>query len=318
MASILDEVRVACARVADQARWVRIDDARLEAYAGSLPGQAAMEGVASKYYYAGTPEETSAFVLTFTSVNFSSGWNPHLRKLPGSSGSITLMTRLRQRFEEKGAMTADELAGITAGDCAALFGQVIEPPVDELMDLFAQGWNDLGRYLLERFDGSFSGVVEAAGHSAERLIELLLAMPLYRDIARYRGSDVPLLKRAQIASADLSAAFGGQGPGRFDDLARLTIFPDNLVPHVLRLDGVLEYDEELIERINREELLAHGSEEEVEIRAVAVHAVERIVDVCRGQGREITAARLDDHLWLKGQGTSYKAVPRHRCRNPHY
>jgi hypothetical protein len=143
-------------------------------------------------------------------------------------------------------------------------------------------------------------------------------MPLFQDVADYHGFRVPLLKRAQIASADLAAAFNEEGPGRFDDLGRLTIFPDNLVPHVLRLDGVLRYDRQLLDRIEREELLIHGSEEEVEIRALAAHAVECLVAACREQGRHLTAAQIDDWLWLRGQAPSYKAVPRHRCRNPHY
>ena len=45
-------------------------------------------------------------------------------------------------------------------------------------------------------------------------------------------------KRAQIVAADLALA----GVARFRDLDRLTIFADNLVPHVLRCDGVLVYD----------------------------------------------------------------------------
>ena len=55
------------------------------------------------------------------------------------------------------------------------------------------------------------------------------------------------------------------------------MFADNLVPHVLRLDGVLWFDPELVARIERGELIEHGSPEEVEIRACAVHAVELIV-----------------------------------------
>ena len=55
------------------------------------------------------------------------------------------------------------------------------------------------------------------------------------------------------------------------------MFADNLVPHVLRLDGVLEFDPRFAGRIEREELIEHDSPEEVEIRACAVHAVELIV-----------------------------------------
>ena len=89
------------------------------------------------------------------------------------------------------------------------------------------------------------------------------------------------------------------------------MFADNLVPHVLRLDGVLSFDPALVERIEREELIEHGSPEEVEIRACALHAVELIV-AARGGGT--TAAEVDQVLWLRGGGPRYKSVPRHRSR----
>jgi hypothetical protein len=88
------------------------------------------------------------------------------------------------------------------------------------------------------------------------------------------------------------------------------MFADNLVPHVLRLDGILEFDPALVDRIEREELIEHESHEETEIRACALHAVELIV--AAGAGR--CAAEVDQILWLRGQAPRYKAVPRHRSR----
>jgi hypothetical protein len=90
------------------------------------------------------------------------------------------------------------------------------------------------------------------------------------------------------------------------------MFADNLVPHVLRLDGILRFDPELVARIDREELIVHGSGEEVEIRACAVHAVELLVTASPAPRR--SAAELDQILWLRGQQPHYKASPRHRAR----
>jgi hypothetical protein len=94
------------------------------------------------------------------------------------------------------------------------------------------------------------------------------------------------------------------------DLDRLTLFADNLVPHVLRLDGVLSFDAGLVERIEHEQLIEHGSHEEVEIRACALHAVELLVDA----HGNTTAATIDNALWNRGAGAHYKASPRHRAR----
>ena len=88
------------------------------------------------------------------------------------------------------------------------------------------------------------------------------------------------------------------------------MFADNLVPHVLRLDGVLRFDAELVARIEREQLIVHDSREEIEIRACALHAVELIV----GARPSTSAAEVDQLLWARGGERRYKAVPRHRSR----
>jgi hypothetical protein len=153
---------------------------------------------------------------------------------------------------------------------------------------------------------TFAAVVDAADDSAVALATTLGDWPCFADCSRYDELEIPFLKRAQIAAADLHRA----GVTEFRDLDRLTLFADNLIPHVLRLDGVLEFDPGLVARIDRGELLEHGSREEVEIRACALRAVELIVALRPGS----CAAEIDQLLWLRGQGRRYKASPRHRSR----
>jgi hypothetical protein len=186
------------------------------------------------------------------------------------------------------------------------------------MELFARALRELGGFLEERHAGRFEGVVERAGGSCAAMVEELARMPLYRDVARYHELEVPFYKRAQLTSADLASAFGGEGPGRFRDLAELTLFADNLVPHVLRREGVLVYTPELAARIDRGEAIEAGSPEEVELRAASVHAVEGFVAEARALGRDLTAQQLDYRLWTRGQRPEYKAHPRHRTRTSYY
>jgi hypothetical protein len=319
--SVFDRVRAGSAAVAERARHLRIDRARIPEYARSLPlDQARAPELDPKSHYLGHGEDTAAFVVTLDAINFGSGYFPHLRKRPGMSGYFTVASSLADRFREKGPIPASALSALTTADCAAIFGQdLANEAARELMDLFARALNDLGRYLLERFGGTFVRLIEAADHSAERLLNLLAAMPFFRDVERYEGLEVPFYKRAQLTAADLALAFGGEGLGRCDDLDRLTIFADNLVPHVLRVDGVLRYADELARRIDAEELIPAGSPEEVEIRACAVHAVELIAKELQAAGRDLTAMQLDYLLWNRGQEPVYKqACPRHRTRTVFY
>ena len=130
-------------------------------------------------------------------------------------------------------------------------------------------------------------------------------MPLYRDVANYADLTVPFYKRAQITASDLHAAFEGAGFGEFDDLDDLTIFADNLVPHVLRRKGVLVYSRELARKIDAGELIPAESAEEVEIRAGGLHAVD-----ARCNWNEATGAWID-MLNAEG-GTGYATAARGR------
>ncbi len=181
-----------------------------------------------------------------------------------------------------------------------------QDPEHELMGLFECSLRDLGRHVAEEHEGSFASVADASGGSAVTLAQTLGRWSSFADSSSYGELTIPFLKRAQIATADL-ARVGVIGP---HDLARLTMFADNLVPHVLRLDGILRFDPGLVDRIDRGQLIEHGSAEEVEIRACAVHAVELIIAAGSGS----CAIELDELLWNRGQRPHYKRVPRHRSR----
>ena len=75
---------------------------------------------------------------------------------------------------------------------------------------------------------------------------------------------------------------------------------------------MLEFDADLVRRIDAEQLLEHDSPEEVEIRACALHAVELLVHAHPRHDGD----RLDNMLWQRGAAPRYKTHPRHRARRP--
>jgi hypothetical protein len=318
--TIFDRIRNTCAQVAGQATLVRIAYDRIPAYAASLPAAKAVNPqLDPACHYLGRHKDTLSFLLFLDTINFGSGYFPHLRKRPGKSGYFTIASSLHDHYVQNGPLAAEQLAAVTVDRCIRIFGQ--DPAnkiIAELMQHFSAALNDLGRYLLEDFNGSFTGLVESAASSAGRLVQLLGNRPYFNDVAPYHQLAVPFFKRAQIFAADLSLAFQGQGWGQFYDLDQLTIFADNLVPHVLRMDGILRYEESLLAQINSETLIPAGSPGEVEIRAAAVHAVELIKKSFCEAGRYVTAPQLDNFLWNRGQQPFYKAAPRHRTRTVYY
>jgi hypothetical protein len=291
MADPSDDVREHCRRVMATARWVTLDEAALEA----IPAGAAPPLNPVTHFLEGDEEQVAAYVLTLDAVNFGSGWFPTLALPEGVSGYELVARGLAERFRADSPWSAAELRELRAAELAVLLGQ---PADHELMPLFARALRELGTWLGHR---SAIDVVAAAGGSSQRLVaELAGGMVMWRDAG--------FLKRAQIAASDLSLA----GVARFRDLHRLTIFADNLVPHVLRVDGALHVDPGLAAYIDAGCLLPPG-EQERELRAAAVVAGEVLA---RRHG--VTEWELDNVLWTRGQGQRYAATPPHMTRTTFY
>jgi hypothetical protein len=308
---LLDEVRSSCAQIAAQARWVRIDmdaigdEEALAKLAAPAPGEppAALDPV--RHYLEGEPADVADYLLALDAVNFGSGWFPTLRKrLDGGlplSGYFTVawgLTDYVRAHHAAGGGWALDASWLRAVDTRTIAGILDQPPDHELMSLYAQALRELGRFLGER---RALDLLAECGGSAERL-----AQALARGMAMF--DDRGLYKRAQILAADLALA----GVASFTDLDRLTIFADNLVPHVLRCAGVLIYDGTLAAAIDAGEILPAGGPER-EIRACAVHACE-LISARTGVPERV----LDNRLWNRGQAPEYKARPRHRCRTVFY
>ncbi len=304
---ISDQVRAACRWIAERARSVRIEVAAIEPYADGLPPAAEpLPPDPATELVEGDREARSAFVICLDAINFGSGWWPSIRKRPGRSGYFTIAAGLTERFRAAGPWSAGELTRLAAADLAAVTGQ---DPELVLMEQYAASLRDVGERVLGDHGGRFEAVVEAAGGSAPALADLLAGWEAFADASTYDGEPAPFYKRAQIAAADLNR----MGVAELGEEDRLTAFADNLVPHVLRLDGVLLLDRRLEARIEAGELLEHGSAAEVELRAGAVHAIELLAT-----SSPLSPAQIDSVLWNRGREPRYKSLPRPRSRNTAY
>ena len=251
------------------------------------------------------PEAAAAFAICMNAINFGSGWWPTIRKRPALSGYSTMAAGVEDRFDAAGPWTAKELVAMDAETIAAVVGQEPDHP---LMPQFAAALSDVGEHLLTEHAGRSLGVIERAG-SIPALAGILAGWDAFADVSRHEGRRVPFFKRAQLAAADLHRAGVTNLPG----VEQLTAFADNLVPHVLRVDGALDLDAALIARIEAEELLVHGSPEEVELRACAIQAIELMAKACG-----LSPAEIDSVLWNRGRESRYKSLPRPRSRNTAY
>jgi hypothetical protein len=243
-------------------------------------------------HYSGSPERTLRYLLVLDTVNFSF-WGGR------GGGYWQLAERLRDAFAAGDELAEPaRLAEATAERLGELLGDL--PMLEER----AAALRELGRH-------GFAGLVAATAAGTSRVLSEEL--PSFADAPTYAGRRVPILKRAQIAAADLH----GAGVRRFPDLADLTCFADYKLPQVLRHFGALAYSAELAGRVDAREELRPGEPAEVEIRAATVISVEQLRDALAARGRDLLAIELDWILWDLSQ-TLHPMRPYHRVRTTSY
>ena len=328
-------VRETTAWVVAGAKHVTIDAAAVDKLAQELlddPATLQQEEWDTSVHYcadAGTPDGgvlTVQYLFVLDSLNFCFWPTPNL-EYEHLAQAVKAVVEA-----DAGAISAESLAAMDAPTLEGWF----RPTGFELPQLEerVRKVRELGCALLEVAadggavgggGGTFSALdlVRSAGRSAARLVELITRMiPGFRDHAVYGGRQIFLLKRAQILVSNIWGAHGrltsGEHPCAFSDVEQLTMFADYRVPQLLRPMGVMVYAAPLAALIDAREELAACSEQEVEIRAATVQAVEQLRAALAAKGRDLPAAQVDWMLWQRGEQMKETLPPHHRTLTVFY
>ncbi|KAG6445927.1 hypothetical protein O3G_MSEX004198 [Manduca sexta] len=185
---------------------------------------------------------------------------------------------------------------------------------------------EVGKILLEKYNGTFVTCLKEANKSAKKLLEIVVEnFPSFRDEAVFNNQKVSLYKRAQILIADLWSFFDGKGLGEFYDIECITMFADYRVPQVLVYFGALSYTEELMQKLKKDELLPSGADEEIEIRGCSIQAVEllkkKVKEELNGQDVEVpNSSLIDYYLWCyrRKYAGEMEIIPFHKTLGIYY
>ncbi|KAM7520407.1 hypothetical protein LguiB_019369 [Lonicera macranthoides] len=306
----MEEVRATSAWVAAHASHVTVDYSGIEKVAESMKDSIPKvewdyEGI---HYFDNGPL-TVQYLFVLDALNFCFWPDKDLSYDHLASG---LKAALQA---DKSVFDADRLQKYTGPQLRELLKWPKPLPLeDERVRLM----HEVGLELERSFDGKASNLVESSGKSATKLVALIAShFPGFRDHTVYKGHQVFLYKRAQIFAADLWGAFKGQGYGEFNDVSSVTIFADYIVPAVLKQLGVLRYSSALATSIEASNEIGSGSEEEVELRACSIYAVEKMRELIRKKsGKQVLSVELD--LWLWSVGIQCPSLQHHRTLSIYY
>lgn len=317
---VLEDARFVAAR----ARHVMIDEAALARAAGEIQARALpVPAWNSTLHFTDGTWRTANWLLVLDALNFSFWTHDPAERwgldYAGQSlrGYWALAAALKRAVEE--GLPIHDAAFMAACPAATLAHVLRGRNQIPLFEARLAHLHEVGRGLLERWEGDFTRLIAACGGSAVTLAAALpREFPNFEDVSAYAGRPIRLYKRAQILPADLWGAFGGQGPGAFRDIDRLTAFADYKVPQVLEALGVLRYAPGLVAKLARGEELPAGGEEEVEIRAMTIYGTERLREALQAAGRPLSAIQLDWILWELGLGPDTRFKPYHLTRTTAY
>jgi hypothetical protein len=315
------DVREAARFVVDASRQVSIDRDALAAYCCQLAqeSQVPRPEWESELHFAGEQEATIAYIFCLDTVNFCFWGDPKWRRpyrRQWLDGYWALAAALTEELNTNPHFVdVDNLVQLDA----AMLQRVLDGiPTIPLLDERASNLRELGRWVADRFDGRFSEVVRAAEFDAIALVRLVVdGLSSFRDQAAYKGRVVPFYKRAQILAADLHGAFRGRGWPALARMEALTAFADYKLPQLLRHQGILRYAAPLAEKVDNQVLIQAGSEEEVEIRANTVWAVELMAQQLEASGVHYPSYQIDWMLWHASQESGHMK-PYHRTRTIYY
>lgn len=306
----MEDVRASSAWVATHSHHVTVDSLGIQKVAESIKDSIPkvewdFEGI---HYFDNGPL-TVQYLFVLDALNFCFWPDKDLNY-------DNLAAGLKATLEnDKSAFDADRLQKYTGPQLRGMLGWPRPLPLeDERVRLL----HEVGLELERSFEGKASKLVESSGKSAVKLVELIARhFPGFRDHTVYKGRQVFLYKRAQIFAADLWGAFKGQGYGEFNDIGSVTIFADYIVPAVLQQLGVLRFSPSLASSIKCQSEIGSGTEEEVELRACSVYAVEKIRELLHKQsGKQVLSVELD--LWLWSVGVQCPSLQHHRTLSIYY
>lgn len=318
----MNQVLATTHNVLDQAQLVRINQRNVQEFARSFQHSKTHHwmDVAPFDFSALTVEEQLHFIFLYNAVSFSFWGEPKWtiehegKQWDGAWGMIIALGRAIKA----GVPLLDfaQIPSITQEDFAQVLRGNVEIPLFEQRHAILQ---DVAKVMTQFYDGKVSQLVKQAEGDALKLLDLIVdRFPSFHDTSVYNGTEICFYKRAQLLTADISQFFSGTEFGDLKQMGELTACADYKLPQILRKQGIIEYVDELAQRIDQKIEIPHGSQEEMEIRAHTIWAVELMTREIKKQAPKIIPIEVSDHLWLATQQKFPDDKPYHRTRTTAY
>ena len=187
-------------------------------------------------------------------------------------------------------------------------GNIEMPMMSERLDILL----NVGAKLSDDYGGDWINFINAGPKklydNGEGLIERLISeFPRFDDTSQYDEKyNIHFYKLAQLAFWGIHAELAGTGDFYIEDMQSMSAFADYIVPVALEVMKIVEYSEELRNKITNGEIIARDSLEEIEIRSTSLYITAKLTEEInkrRPAEKSIIIPQLDYRLWKQYHAT---------------
>ncbi len=261
-------------------------------------------------------EEKLNFILIINSMNFCywgiPKWNIEYNGKEYDGGFAMLFSLERALKNNIPILNPLYLKDLSEEDFKNITsGNITIPLIKERVDIL----NQIGSCLEKK---KLSDLLKDLDKDIFELIELIVSnFPSFEDSSNYKKEKIYFYKRAQLLIFDLNYYFR-EDYKNTKEINEMTACADYKLPQILRKLGILAYSEELRKKVDKGIEILKDSEEEVEIRASTIWAIEYIKNKLKENNPEISSIEIDSYLWNQGQIKSPNDKPYHLTKTIAY
>lgn len=278
--------------VVKNSKYVKLNYEKLDKWAEQIKGSTFSEHQWSKYKNTFTEKEIILLSFFVESMNFCFWKEPVFRYKDKKKSTAMMDMFVDAALENRQLVNPEYVSNLKYEDLIELF-RVEEGNLKKRYDSLT--------YTAKKINGNPNFWDELFNiKSTDELYAFITAFENYNDVSTYKGEEVYFYKRATLLVHDLFD-LSETIHKNINNIDSVLGCADYVIPRGLRLEGILEYDDELARKIDNYEEIPQDSEYEVEIRAYTLYVIEYVKNK---NDKSVNSAVWDDLIWnyFRGKG----------------
>ena len=309
---MFNKIKSSCQYVADNSKYVKINYDKLDKFINNIDCNNLKNWLMyNPYDLLKLDVETIInFLLVFESIDYSFWGQPKwmIDTDEGIKDGSDALLYVMIKYVKKTKNT--DFSNISLNDFKNILkGNVEIPLLEERYKTIV----DISKIVNEKMNGNFYKFIKNITSDTQLFDIIISNFESFKDERNYNGKTIYFYRWAQLLTSDI-LHIREKIEGIKVDYSNLIGCADYKIPQTLRALGIVEYNEELSNIIDSQEIIEISSKYEVEIRASQIAVIEYI----HNKLSNINSIDINDFFFVYSKKVKSIAKPYHLCRNTNY